>query len=179
LFWLITGGVILIAISQFPDKFQNANDAYAAGDYTEAMRLWRELAEKGDANAQHNVGSLYKNGKGVEEDDDEAAKWFEQAAAGGNAASQFEIGKLIETGVAGIGGTPAALAWILKAANQGYPLALADLGIRHMTGDGVAIDPVKAVFWLDQLTGDGRNSPIIYSDHLNDLGHALPCKDTS
>ena len=37
--------------------------AYEAGDYATALREWRPLAEQGDAQAQHNLASMYNKGK--------------------------------------------------------------------------------------------------------------------
>ena len=39
--------------------------AYERGAYSEAADLWRPLAEKGDADAQYNLGHLYRQGLGV------------------------------------------------------------------------------------------------------------------
>ena len=37
-------------------------------------------AEAGDAEAQYNLGLMYANGQGVEQDDKEAVKWWRKAA---------------------------------------------------------------------------------------------------
>ena len=57
-------------------------DAVAAsqGDYATAMRLWRPLADQGDAGAQLNLGLMYDNGRGVPQDYAAAVKWYRKAA---------------------------------------------------------------------------------------------------
>ena len=37
-------------------------DAYKRGDYAAAHRVWKSLAEGGDASAQYNLGLLYHHG---------------------------------------------------------------------------------------------------------------------
>ncbi len=39
--------------------------AYRSGDYATALRKWKPLAERGNANAQSNIGAMYYDGKGV------------------------------------------------------------------------------------------------------------------
>ncbi len=40
-----------------------ADDAYNRGDYATALRIFRQLADQGDARAQYNLGYMYANGK--------------------------------------------------------------------------------------------------------------------
>ena len=67
--------------------FQKGLTAYKSGDYATAIREWTTLAKQGDASAQHNLGQLYYQGKGVPQDDKTAAKWFRLAAKQGDAIS--------------------------------------------------------------------------------------------
>ncbi len=55
--------------------------AYERGDYATALREWRPLAEQGDADAQHNLGVLYRNGQGVPQDYVQAHMWLNLAAS--------------------------------------------------------------------------------------------------
>jgi TPR repeat protein len=43
-------------------------------DYLSALREWRPLAEKGEANAQYSLGILYESGSGVPQDYKEAVR---------------------------------------------------------------------------------------------------------
>jgi Sel1 repeat len=58
-------------------------------DYVTAERLYRSLAEQGDASAQHFLGKMYESGEGVRRDPVEAAKWFRLAADQGHTAPSF------------------------------------------------------------------------------------------
>ena len=78
--------------------FEDAVSAYDRGDYATAIRLLRPLAERGDAEAQNNLGVMYDNGRGVPRDDTEAAKWFRKAADQGIADAQYNIGVMYFNG---------------------------------------------------------------------------------
>ena len=53
--------------------------AYNAGDYAEAYRIWRDLAESGNARAQFHLGALYYEGRGVTKDLRKAQTWLRRA----------------------------------------------------------------------------------------------------
>ena len=63
-------------------------------DFIEAEKLLRKAAEQGDAQAQHNLASLYCGGYGVTQDYSEAIKWYKKAAEQGVVASQEMLEKL-------------------------------------------------------------------------------------
>ena len=46
----------------------------------ESIEEIRTKAEQGDADAQYNLGVIYRQGQGVAPDDVEAARWFRLAA---------------------------------------------------------------------------------------------------
>jgi TPR repeat protein len=68
--------------------FKDGEAAYQSGDYETAVRLWRPLADRGDAGAQSNLGEMYANGRGVPQDYAQAVVWFRKAADQGDAGAQ-------------------------------------------------------------------------------------------
>jgi TPR repeat protein len=52
------------------------------------MRWYRKAAEQGFAEAQCNLGVMYRLGRGVPQDDAEAMRWYRKAAKQGNAQAQ-------------------------------------------------------------------------------------------
>ncbi len=72
--------------------------AYQRGDHATALRLWRPLAEQGLAEAQSNLGIMYRKGRGVAQDYAEAVKWFRLAAEQGNAEAQSILGAMYREG---------------------------------------------------------------------------------
>jgi len=68
--------------------------AYSRGDYATALREFRSSANAGNVSAQHNLGFLYMNGRGVAQDYKKAAEWFRKAAEQGKEESQHNLGFL-------------------------------------------------------------------------------------
>ena len=58
------------------ENFENGFEAYERGDFSNAMRMFRLVAEQGDSAAQYNLGFIYDNGQGVPQNDKEAVKWY-------------------------------------------------------------------------------------------------------
>ena len=128
---------------------EDANDAYREKAYAKAAELWRPLAEKGDAEAQYSLGTLYAEGKGVEQNDATAFLWFQRAANQGVAAAQYNVGASYATG-AGIGKSDVdAARWFRRAADQGMAFAQLNLGLLYAAGNGVPQDDVEAYKWLE------------------------------
>jgi TPR repeat protein len=57
--------------------------SYNRGDYVPAIRLFRPLAEQGNAKAQSLLGVMYRRGEGVARSSVRAFIWFSRAAARG------------------------------------------------------------------------------------------------
>ena len=67
-------------------------EAYQREDYAAALNQWRPLAERGNAEAQTNLGVLHNHGQGVARDRVAAAKWYLKAANQGHAQAQTNLG---------------------------------------------------------------------------------------
>lgn len=65
------------------DGFAEAVAAYEASDFATAARLFRLLAEKGDREAQFNIGMMLRQGQGIPLDEEAASFWLERAAVYG------------------------------------------------------------------------------------------------
>lgn len=57
-----------------------------------------KAAESGDAMEQSNLGVLYLNGEGVEQDSKLAVMWLRKSAEQGNAVAQFNLGLMYHNG---------------------------------------------------------------------------------
>jgi TPR repeat protein len=75
-----------------PKIYQEGVDAYQSGKFSVAADKFRLLAEQGDASAQFNLGSLYRQGQGVPQDDKQAALWWAKAADQGHTDAQDNLG---------------------------------------------------------------------------------------
>tara|TARA_B100000315_G_C14481483_1_gene543114 strand:- start:25 stop:495 length:471 start_codon:yes stop_codon:yes gene_type:complete len=106
--------------------FQKGWDAYNRGDYANALREWRPLAEQGRVSAQFNLGWMYEYGKGVPKDYKTAVRWYRRAAVQRHAGTHFyggvaqaALGKAYFLGQGVPQDFSEALKWLRKAARQG------------------------------------------------------------
>ena len=76
------------------DSLKDATTAFARKEYAAALKLFRPLAEKGNALAQYKVALMHKMGLGVPKSEKEARKWSRLAAKQGNAEAQQLLGSL-------------------------------------------------------------------------------------
>lgn len=160
-FWMIIFGAVIITVKNFPDQFQEAATAYRNGNYTEAFRLWRKLAQRGDVAAQYNMGALYATGTGTETSEEEAHRWFLQAALSGNAEAQFETAKNYEFGRGVAVSMPDTIDWLRRSAQQGYTPAQIDLGLKYLTGNGLKKDLSVAETWFSRAVGADRKPQVL------------------
>ena len=100
--------------------FQKGVAAYDSGDFATALREWRPLAEKGDADAQFNLGVMYSKGQGVPQDYKTAVKWYTLAAEQGVASAQTNLGHIYDKGQGVPQDYKTALKWFTLAAEQGH-----------------------------------------------------------
>lgn len=128
-------------------ELSEARRVYAEGDYVKAAKLYRQLADMGDAGAQLILGSMHDIGLGVPQDYREAAKWFRLAAEQGNAKAQLRLGSMYDIGQ----GVPRDYRerekWCRLAAEQGDAFAQLCLGEIYDHGKGFPKDFKEAVKW--------------------------------
>jgi len=99
-------------------QMEDGQAAFNSGDYAAALRLWRPLAETGNARAQNNLGVMYENGKGVPQNINEAVRWYRLAAEQGYAGAQNNLGLIYAIGRGGLQRDPLrAYMWFSLAAS--------------------------------------------------------------
>jgi TPR repeat protein len=152
---------VMLATAVEPARAGPGDDAlaaYSGRDYATALRLWRPLADQGDASAEFWVGACYDLGHGVAADPAVAVQWYRKAAEQGHANAQHNLGNLYEVaqGVSPDYALTAAATWYRRAAEQGYRPAQANLGALYYSGRGVRRDLVQAYKWF-ALAGGTEN----------------------
>ncbi|KAG0239181.1 hypothetical protein BGW41_007872 [Actinomortierella wolfii] len=121
-----------------------------------AFEWYTKSAEQGNADAQYNLGLMYKNGQGVEQNDVKAVEWFAKSANQGNADAQYNLGMMYRDG-RGVGQNDViAVEWYAKAAHQGNPYSQFKLGWMYGNGHGVEQDDVRAVEWYTKAAHQGN-----------------------
>ena len=99
--------------------FYKGLTAAQRGDYATALREWTPLAKQGDADAQFNLGLMYRRGQGAPRDYKTAVKWWTLAAKQGNADAQFNLGLMYATGQGVVQDNVYAHMWWSIAASSG------------------------------------------------------------
>jgi uncharacterized protein len=145
--------LMLVAMSgaAVAGPFEDGIAAYQRGDYATAYRLWRPLADQGNADAQDNLGKMYAEGQGVPQDYAEAVKWYRLAADQGNAQAQTNLGVMYYEGQGVPQDYAEAAKWYRLAADQDNADGQYNLGIMYAKGrtGGLPPDFVKAHMWLN------------------------------
>ena len=77
-------------------------DAAEVGKFDSAVTIWQALAEKGDPQAQFNLGLMYHSGLGIARNEGEAVKWYQKAAEGGYSAARIYLAVGYEEGWFGL-----------------------------------------------------------------------------
>ena len=117
------------------DDFQAGMDAYNAGNYETALKIYRAAAEKGNIMAQFTLAGIYMNPKkfknhGVNRDYKESAKWYHLAAEQGDDIAQFTIGMMYKKGQGVTKNLVIAYMWLSTAefSNKNSVLAFQKMG---------------------------------------------------
>jgi TPR repeat protein len=192
------GGVLaaVLASSAAAGTFDEGVAAYHKGDYATSLRLWRPLAEQGDASAQFNLGLLYDDGNGVPQDYAEAAKWYRLAAEQGLVNAEENLGVLYDLGRGVPKDFAQAAKWWRKAAEQGDAKAQVRLGDRYgretcrvmaeiaastkesihqcLIEQGVPQDYAEAVKWYRMAAEQGDAAGQVMLGLMYDLGRGVP-----
>lgn len=149
--WLIALPALVVGGSAVAGPFEDAKAAFERGDATGAFKLFKPLAEEGDAGAQFWLGQMYDLGKGVPQNLAQASLWYRRAAEQGNVMAQHNLGHMYETGE---GTRPseyslsAAASWYRRAAEQDYKPSQANLGALYANGRGVRRDFIEGYMWM-------------------------------
>lgn len=142
---VLLAGVCFFALAgqSMADALSDATRVYNTGDYEQAAKLYRPLAEKGNAEAQYVLGMMHRAGRGVPRDNKEASKWYQLAAEQGHPIAQFYLGWMYAHG---------------KSVPQDYVKSYMwiDIAIANVTGEArkefiVDRDSLAAAMTADQI----------------------------
>jgi type VI secretion system VasI family protein len=136
--------------------FEESLAAYERKDYETALAGFQKLSEQGDSKAQYHLGSMYHDGHGVTQDEQQARTWYRKAAELGNAEAQFMIGSVNALGSGVKKDLHQAVVWYRKAATQGHIVAQFNLAGIYMAGLGVPQDEQQAFAWYVKAAEQGH-----------------------
>ncbi len=141
-------------------------------DFTKALSLFRQEAEKGNALAMHDLGRMCADGLGQDADQDAAQEWYAKALEAFHGAEkkakerkrpylQYRIGKMYAAGLGTGQDYRAAARWLAQAAGVGHKYAQYSLAGLYRRGQGVAQDDVQAFLLYGRSAEKGNP----YADH--------------
>ncbi len=130
-------------------------EAFAAQAWTTAVSACRSEADTSAA-SRRNLGLLYANGYGVEQNDRAAALQLGFAAQDFDTVAIMEMARRYDTGKGVSVDQAKATGQYDLAANLGVKAAFPILGRRLEEGIGVKPDPKKAVAWYERAAEDGK-----------------------
>ncbi|MBO7574589.1 MAG: SEL1-like repeat protein [Bacteroidales bacterium] len=136
--------VVLLVVSLCAGLYFLLRNPY----HTEAEKMYRRAAERGDVNAQYELGTCFETGNGVEQDYSEAARWYAEAVKQGLSEAQVRLGLLFLNGAGVKQDVVAACNMFLQAAEQGNNYGQALIGEYYLRGEGVKQNLVEAKKWL-------------------------------
>lgn len=102
---------------------KTAIEAFDAGDYITAYKLFKPRAEAGDSEAQNYLGVHYYLGLGVKRDLRQALQWYEKAAIQGDPEAQFNYGLMFNNAYGTEHNITTAFKWFYASYRQGNPNA--------------------------------------------------------
>jgi hypothetical protein len=114
-----------------------------------------DKANKGDPNAQYNLGVMYTYGRGVSEDWSEGAKWFSKAAEHGNADAQCNLGYIYLNGRGAPQDFNEAIGWFTKAAERGHVNSQLALAMMYSGIGDVPKDYNETFKWCKKAADQG------------------------
>ncbi|MGN6849357.1 MAG: SPOR domain-containing protein [Sphingomicrobium sp.] len=143
--------VALLSASVSAQSVKAGIEAWQRADYSAAVAIWRPLAEKGDADAQFNLGQAYRLGRGVPLNLGAAQTWFERAATSGHVDAETTLGLLLFQN----GDRVSGLKWLRRAAEQGEPRAMLVYGTALYNGDAVTQDRLLGYSFISRAAAAG------------------------
>lgn len=157
--WL--GSVVLVLISPVvapgaiagPDKSPGMTPEKAE---TILSRV-RPKADKGRANAQYNLGVIYANGYGVDQDWSKARKWYQKAADQHQAKAEQNLGIMYAKGQGVAVDKSQAVRWFGRAARDGQLAAQNNLAVMYARGEGIDQDFGQAAVWAARAMRGGND----------------------
>ena len=156
-----------------------ANPQRAWPSLDELLTKWKstpitnivELAEKGDASAQHYLGYCLVEGLRVPADPRAGVAWYEKALKNGYVPAANNLGLVYQRGLLGSNDIVKAMSYYLFAATQGLAQAQANIGYVYRDGiGGIEVDDTKAVTWFRRAAERGHAGAMVAVGRLYRCG---------
>lgn len=124
----------------------------ALSDEQKAIELYRQAAKQGSPEAMYKLYMVYRDGRGVSNNEEEAEQWLTKSAEAGYAWAQCELGYHFEYMDWGryhetshSNDMPVAIQWYRRSAEQNWPGGDYHLGLCYLEGKGVDKDEERGL----------------------------------
>ena len=152
--WLLgaaASGLLASGAPALAQSVETGIEAWQAGNYADAIRTWRPLADAGNQDAQFNLGHAYRLGRGVPQNMNLAEQWYERAARAGHVEAQAMYGLILFQN----GRRQEAMPYVQRAAENGDARAQYVYGTALFNGDVVARDWPRAYAFMTRAAAQG------------------------
>lgn len=139
-------------------QYQLAQSYLTQNDLEAAIPLLRRAALKGAAPAQYDLGKLYEQGLGVDQDMIEARNLITKAAEAGHVGAMYDLALFMAEGEGGPTDEAGAVQWFSKAADHGFLDAQYNLGVMYAEGIGTQQDLAEALYWFELASRKGDSA---------------------
>jgi TPR repeat protein len=157
-----------------PRELVEAKQQHQAGDHAAEFALLRQAVEAGSAEAMTSLGLAFLRGEGVPVQRDSARKYLRAAADKGDLRGMTELANGYvrrEWGSRNLDGEAAH--WYQKAADQGYPEAMRQLGNLYRQGRGVEANGAAALDLYERAAGKGLVDALVEAGKMYREGKAV------
>lgn len=137
--------------AQASNDVKRGVESWESGDYATAVKLWRPLAIKGDADAQFNLAQAYRFGRSMPLDMKAAEDWYRRAAAQGHQQAEDNLGLIMFQN----GDRQNAMPMIRRSADHGDPRAQYVLATAMFNGDFAEKDWTTAYALMTRASATG------------------------
>ena len=128
-------------------------ECFAEGDYEGALEYLTKAAELGDLMAHYELGDMYEEGHGVEEDMEKAVYHYEKAAIGGHPYARHNLAAIEEEN----GNIESTVKHLIIAANLGYERSMQALWTHYSRGN-ITKEDLEATLRTHQAAIDAMKS---------------------
>lgn len=133
-----------IYISKFyPFKDKAKSDKY----YEKAYKVFKQR-EGYDADAAYQLGVMFKEGRGVNQDQAQAISYFKKAAEKGNTEANYQLGLIYQKEMEPVD----AFNCFMKAAEKGYGTAMFEVAKAYESGMGTGRNRKQAIAWYTKCS---------------------------
>jgi uncharacterized protein len=137
---LAQGRVIDPAVYYYLGVMKFRGEGGTKKDPNAALFFIKLAADRGDREAQRDMGKGFEYGWGGTEDLHQALQWYQKSADNGDGNAQWRIGMAYVNGEERAADPAQAVEWFRRAAASGSTQGMTSLAVMYATGEGVKQD---------------------------------------